>query len=478
MAEARESGLPRLRGFRGATAARVRAMPRPSVRAGLLCAVLAVLALPAPADAALRTFTLRSGPVSMAAYNVAFPKLAVPAPGVDGYVVGMSARLVDRRGRHVTIRDVMLHHVVFHQLRARRSTLACTGRGKEAFYGTGEENQRLRLPDGYGYRIGRHSRWRMNAMLMSHSLRALDVHVQYRVTVATGVRLQEVHPFWVRANGCGATTSYPVNGGGAPGSTDTRAYAWKVPFDGRIVAAGGHLHGGAKDLWLSQPRCGDRRLLDTAPRYGMPDSLYYRVRPTLHEPGPVETRYFLSRAGLPVRRGEVLHLTGTYDAEHPHPRVMAIMHLYLVKDPSAAAACRPLPADARELTRYQRVRTEPPVVTVPLNRLDDKGHSAPILDPPWPATPMGAGGTVVAKGLRFDPPHVQLGAGDTLTWRFADPIPHNVIYANGPRLIGTPTLKGGAERTVTFAVPGRYELFCYLHPMTMHEVVDVVTPAQ
>ena len=54
-------------------------------------------------------------------------------------------------------------------------------------------------------------------------------------------------------------------------------------------------------MFLSQPRCGNRRLLDTAPRFGMPDNLYYRARPILHEPGPVDTRYFLSRKGIPVR---------------------------------------------------------------------------------------------------------------------------------------------------------------------------------
>ena len=118
-------------------------------------------------------------------------------------------------------------------------------------------------------------------------------------------------PLWVRANGCGDAVSYPVWGGGGPGGTDTRTYDWRVPFDARIVAVGGHLHGGAKDMLLSQPECGGRRLLDTAPRYGMPDNLYYTARPILHEPGPVDTRYFLSQTGIQVRRGETLTLTGT-----------------------------------------------------------------------------------------------------------------------------------------------------------------------
>ena len=63
--------------------------------------------------------------------------------------------------------------------------------------------------------------------------------------------------------------------------------------------------------------------------------------------------------------------------------------------------------------------------------------------------------------------------GASLTWRFRDAIPHNVLLANGPRLVGSRTLSRGATATSRFPVPGRYELFCYLHPMTMHEVVDV-----
>ena len=67
--------------------------------------------------------------------------------------------------------------------------------------------------------------------------------------------------------------------------------------------------------------------------------------------------------------------------------------------------------------------------------------------------------------------------GAKVTWRFADAIPHNVLLANGPPLIGTPTLSRRRDQDLALRKPGRYELFCYLHPMTMHEVVDVRPPA-
>ncbi len=148
---------------------------------------------------------------------------------------------------------------------------------------------------------------------------SIDAYIQYKVTVVTGRPMKTVEPFWVRANGCGAQVSYAVLGGGAPGSTYSRFYDWRIPFDGRIVAAGGHLHGGAKDMWMSQPRCGNRRILDNSPRFGMPDHIYYKARPILHEPGPFDTRYFMSRTGIPVRKGEIIRLNADYDNSAPAP---------------------------------------------------------------------------------------------------------------------------------------------------------------
>jgi hypothetical protein len=435
-----------------------------------LVALLSVSA-PPTATAATRTLTMRYGPVAMGGFNVEFPKVVVRAAGIDGYVVGMSVRLVDRRGRPITIRDVMLHHVVFFQRRAQPVRDRCGTRANEAFFGTGEENQALRLPAGYGFPTRRASRWSMHAMLMSHSMPVHNVYVEYRVRVVTGTRLAAVQPFWLRASGCQVT--YPVWGGGGPGSTTDRTSRWTVPVSGRIVAAGGHLHGGAKDMWLSQPACDGRRLVRTAPHFGMPDHVYYRARPILHEPGPIETGYVLSHNGIPVRRGETLTITGRYDNAQPHPRVMAIMHVYIAAGRAPANRCPPLPADARARFRHRRVRTEPPTITVPLNVLGRDGHTHPIVDPPWPARELSDGGVVDLRGFRFVPPHVVVRAGATVNWSFDDRVPHNLTFANGPRLIRGPTLSGGRRYSTQFTVPGRYELFCYLHPLAMHEVVDV-----
>ena len=114
------------------------------MRSALAVLTLAVLTalLAAPADAATRTYTLRSGPVHMGGFNVKFPKRPVKAPNVNGYVVGMTVDLVDKRGRAITIRDVMLHHVVFHRRTdGARERGPCTSRYSEPIYGTGRRSR-------------------------------------------------------------------------------------------------------------------------------------------------------------------------------------------------------------------------------------------------------------------------------------------------------------------------------------------------
>src|ERR1700755_1448549 len=90
--------------------------------------VLFLLVLAAPAEAKTRTLTLRSGPVQMGGYNVEFPKVPIKAPEGDGYVRYMTASLVDSKGRAITIKDVMLHHLVIHRAGKRPELGPCTSK--------------------------------------------------------------------------------------------------------------------------------------------------------------------------------------------------------------------------------------------------------------------------------------------------------------------------------------------------------------
>jgi hypothetical protein len=89
----------------------------------------------------------------MDGFNVRFPKVAVAAPRVNGYIVRMHARLVDAHGRRVTIRDAMLHHVVFRRRWRPRVRRECTSPTGEAFYGTGEAQGLRAVPHDGGHNV-------------------------------------------------------------------------------------------------------------------------------------------------------------------------------------------------------------------------------------------------------------------------------------------------------------------------------------
>lgn len=452
-----------------------RRRPHRSLAAACTLALLACLLLPAVSHGAEHMYKLRFGPVAVGGFRTEFPEGYVRTPKRSGYVVRMSARIIDRRGRRIALGHAMMHHVVFINSGRRggpRRTSACPGRAGEPFFGTGEENQRLVLPRGYGYRVDARDRWRMATMIMSHRIEQVQVWLEYRVTIETR-KLTPVKPLWLRANGCDPTSSYTVDGGGVPGSEDVRSADWRMPISGRIVAAGAHLHGSARRLTVSQPRCGGRTLIDHRPRWGLRSDAVYKIRPLLHEPGPIATGYFLSRRGIPVREGEMLRVTGVYDGQLPHPAVMSITHVYVAREPHAAEGCPALPSDRRIRWTRRQGRASIAPSRVPLTTLDDRGRTHEIAHAIGPGVVAGDLATVDLSQSLFAPPNLSIALGGQVTWRSLDTERHVVVLANGPRAVDSPLMRQGATYTQRFDVPGTYNLFCYLHPLTMHQTLVV-----
>jgi plastocyanin len=168
----------------------------------------------------------------------------------------------------------------------------------------------------------------------------------------------------------------------------------------------------------------------------------------------------------------VLRLSATYDAEMPRT-VMSIMHVYVAPARGRPARCSPLAPDRREIRKPGRYRLRPPWVTVPLNGLAADGSTYTIKDPAWPLRRLQSGSIVDIGARGYRPRHVEIHAGASLTWRVKGRTEHNVRFANGPRLISTFSLSGGETKSKAFPVPGHYELFCSLHPVTMHQIVEV-----
>jgi plastocyanin len=446
-----------------------------TLRRIVLASVCAFLVLAVPAQAKERTYTFRAGPYTMGGFNTQFIKDPVDSPKVRGYVTEMHAKLVNAHGTPVTIHDGMLHHVFFNNLSVLRIKGHCTARQPEVFYSTGEENETLDLPKGYGYAVKPSDRWRVSAMLMSHRAKVENVYIRYRVTVSTK-KLTGVRPLWVRANGCGPASSYGVRGGGAPGSVDDRVEHWKVPLSGRIVAAGGHLHAGSIGLQVREPACGNRLLWDNTPHFAPADAAVYTAKPMLHEAGPINTSWFSSATGIPVKKGQTLDVHGLYDGVHARGAVMAITHIYVAPDKTVKGGCPALPADMHTTPAPPGTReaSQVPYQPIPLWRINKAGKLVQV-DQPTDKPLAAVSGTSIAvrtAGFKYD--NVQIKVGDELKWRFTDDVLHNLTFASGPRAVLGQNGKRGDVITTRFDTPGRYQLFCYLHPMTMREQVTVL----
>ncbi|MBF6356217.1 cupredoxin family copper-binding protein [Nocardia higoensis] len=89
------------------------------------------------------------------------------------------------------------------------------------------------------------------------------------------------------------------------------------------------------------------------------------------------------------------------------------------------------------------------------------GTGAPV-DPS--RTAGAAAVTVNVDDMAFSPANVSVRVGDTVTWIFADSVPHSVQGIGDKAMgINSPILTAG-EWSYTFTVPGEYRYLCSLHP--------------
>jgi plastocyanin len=165
-------------------------------------------------------------------------------------------------------------------------------------------------------------------------------------------------------------------------------------------------------------------------------------------------------------------VSGDYDGELPHVKVMAVMHVYMAKA-RVSHDCGPLPADLKNEAIGVPGRDVAPVVKVPLTGLGPDGRARTIDGPAGPTKVLKGSTKVLVHNFSFSVPKLSIPLGAKITWRFPDTTSHDVTLANGP--LGFSSLFSRAGRTYTqrFSRPGKYRLFCSLHPVVMHEVVDV-----
>jgi plastocyanin len=435
-------------------------------RAGL--PVLVVLLFAAPAQAKTTTHTWRVGPVDMRGYATEQALESVRAPRMFGYLTAMHARIVDAAGNPVPQERVMLHHVFFvnhGRFAGDRRAGDCRARNGETFYGTGEEDQAIELPAGYGYKLRKRDRWRVGWMFMNHRHVRERVYLQYTVTVTDEPRTP-VTPYWISVS-CADGKIYSVPG---DGGVHELSRTWTVPRDGRIVAAAAHAHGGVLSVDVAESGCGP--LASSTPLYGGPEDPIYALSPVLHEPAPRSMSVTTSQSGWAVARGDRLRITSRYSNESPHSAVMGIMHLYVAAGPKPAEPCAPAPADAQIQRLISTGRTDPPFVTPELSAFDADGIARPVADLTGPVAFRRGDATVQVRNAAFRPRRLSVPSGAVVRWRFGDPVQHDVTLANGPRAFASAYTVRGTYRT-RLTVPGQYKVFCSLHPVTMSQTIEV-----
>jgi plastocyanin len=433
-------------------------------------------------------YRCRMGPVTVAPFQVLTKELifSVPKPDIDGYVTSMNVDVVDANGKQVPINRLMLHHIVFlnfgKSFGEKRdptcgdsfeawNTMSTLPNAAERFYAAGEERAQMQLPDGYGYPLSKQDTWLMTYMFMNHRAVTDQAFVEYTLTVDTRPNVTPVKPYWLDVANCKVDPVYDVPGGGRKGSVNKRKMVWALPEAGRLVAGGGHVHGGGQALKLHRPECPNSAIYTSRPVWGGRNHPFYNVRPVLHEPGPIHMTGFYSARGVPLAAGEKVVLEADYDAAQPHTRVMGIMVVFLAPDASVTERCGALPNDFVSRGK-PKGRSKPPPFRVPIVGRRG-GKAVNISAPPGRRVSLGQGGTVEVGDLFFKRPNVSLRAGGTVTWRFDGRTLHNITLANGPRGFSSPNLSDGRKFSKKLTVPGTYQLFCGLHPVDMTATIKV-----
>jgi hypothetical protein len=395
------------------------------------------------------------------------------APAEPGYILGFKEQvLVDSKrpdAKPLPIDKMMIHHFLyFAPGRVDQAPGSCWGgvgfiggRGEEHPSGDFSKRSSPLFRDKYGINnrleSGQAPTWSLTAMVMNHYKRPKSFYVRTKVWYTTEPR-KSVMPLVVgNCSTLGNGMSYDVPGGGPKGSEYVDETDWTVPqgFNGRIIYAASHNHGGGKYQTLASKTC-DRGMFKAPVYHGTPGHIYNRIRPILHEPGPIANGTFASYEGVPISEGEVLNRRAVHDNHNLHVASMGFWALMVVRDDSVKR-CDPIPKDIVEVMKPRRYDRTPP-------------HDAVVPQLVRGAGPLTAfdGGELPVGDNFFRPGRVVATAGERVTWRFAGQEPHSVTVANGPRGFSSRYL-GQSAGTYSFTptVKGKYKLTCLIHPTQM-----------
>jgi plastocyanin len=99
---------------------------------------------------------------------------------------------------------------------------------------------------------------------------------------------------------------------------------------------------------------------------------------------------------------------------------------------------------------------------------------APAATAPADPAAEGDGQTVAVQGFRFDPPTLEISAGDTVTWSNSDGITHTATSGTPEDRDGQFDVEmpeAGTSGTHTFDEAGTYPYFCTVHESMTGEII-------
>ncbi len=290
------------------------------------------------ADAAAQEVALRLGPVNLPAHSnhmeLAQPPSLFWRVSIEGWLVAYHTRLVDEAGNAVPGR--MLHHVAFWN--TRRSDFLCPNK-LEHIFGAGGELNDWPAVRGYGYRVDKGDRIRIQAMFHNPTDKAypkayLEVRVEYRSRGAEGTPLKSVYPTWFDVMEC-RDSAYELE----PGKSITSGEI-TLHYSGALLGVGGHLHDYGEELVLE----------DLTRKQGIA-ALHARLDGEGHIV-LMPTVSFSDRGGYHLDQGERIRVTATYESRASQPLpdgAMGIVVGYFLPDDDTqmAALRRPERREAR-----------------------------------------------------------------------------------------------------------------------------------
>src|SRR6266853_6049791 len=213
------------------------------MQGGMHHAVAKGVKLDAKVDAAAHTVTLRVGPMNLPAHTSHMkmpqpPDLVWEVP-MEGWLLAYHPRLVDANGGAVP--GTVLHHVAFWN--ENRADFLCLNK-EEHIFGAGSEMTDWTEVPGYGYRVMKGNKIRIETMLYnptdtSYEKAYLEVVIPFQETpgdASAAAPRKNVYPAWMDVTSCG-NSGYDL-----PAGKSEKTGTVTVKYDGVLLGVGGHMH--------------------------------------------------------------------------------------------------------------------------------------------------------------------------------------------------------------------------------------------